>query len=413
MARSGVERSQRPCVGFVGTCLPRQCGIATFTYDLSQALTSITGKESKHIIAAVNDRPEGYDYPAIVRVQINADDSHGYALAADYLNEYCSVVSLQHEFGIFGPRFGANVLHLLQWLRRPVIVTCHTVPTDPQPEKREILSEVVARTDRVVVMNRRAVDFMQALYGARYPQIACIGHGVHEVPFLEPPATKVRLGVDGKVLLTFGLLHREKGLEDMIEAMEQVLCERRDVTYVIAGATHPKILEVEGESYRRSLEGMVRRKGLADHVKFIDGFCDLSDLMAYLSETDVFVAPYLDHSRMTSGALSYAAGAGKAVVATPFHHAVELLGHGRGRLVPSRSPDALAGNVIDLLANERATTEMRRRLYNYTRGMVWRVVARDYLDLFEAVGRPRVKAAAVVRQAAVNKRPTVGGGPSK
>jgi glycosyltransferase involved in cell wall biosynthesis len=414
MARTDIERSQRPRVGFVGGCIPRPCGIATFTYDLATAVTRISDKDQRHVIAAVNDRPQGYEYPALVRVEINQNDAYDYALAAEYLNEFCSVVSLQHEFGIFGPRWGANVLHLLQWLRRPLVVTCHTVPVDPDPEQRDVLSEIVARADRVVVMNRRAVDFLQALYGARYRQIAYIQHGVHEVPFVEAPAKKTRFGVAGPVLLTFGLLHREKGLEYMIEAMAEVVREHPDATYVIVGATHPRWVEVEGEAYRRSLQGKVRRLGLRGRVRFIDGFCDLSDLIAYLAETDIFVAPYLDASRMTSGALSYAAGAGKAVVATPFLHALELLADGRGRLVPSRSAQALSKTVLDLMADERGTSAMRRRIYTYTRRMVWRSVAREYHRLFDAVGaRPLKLAPAVQPLVAQKRRPAVTSGPSK
>jgi len=416
MARTDTERSQRPSVGFVGSCLPRPCGIATFTYDLFEAINSLSDTDQKHFIAAVNDRPQGYDYPDCVSVEIGVGDPYDYTLAAEYLNEFCSVVSVQHEFGIYGPRWGANVLHLLQRVRRPVVLTCHTVPIDPDPEQRDIFCEVVARADRIVVMNRRAIDFMQALYGARYRQIAHIGHGIHDVPFVDPPRKKARLGVDGPVLLTFGLMHREKGLEYMIEAMGKIVRERCDATYVIVGATHPRTLEIEGETYRRSLEDKVRRMGLGDNVKFIDGFCDLSDLMAYLAETDIFVAPYLDRTRMTSGALSYAAGAGKAIVSTPYQHALELLAEGRGRLVPSRSADALARNVIDLLSDDRATAAMQRRMYKYMRGMVWPAVARDYLDLFETVVEAdrRPTLAPVVRPVLdQNRRPAVTGGPSK
>jgi glycosyltransferase involved in cell wall biosynthesis len=403
-------------VGFVGSCLPRPCGIGTFTYDLFEAVNGLSNKDQNHFIAAVNDRPQGYDYPDTVRVEIGVDDPNDYALAAEYLNEFCSVVNVQHEFGIYGPRWGANVLHLLQRLRRPVVLTCHTVPIDPDPEQRDIFCEVVARADRIVVMNRRAIDFMQALYGARYRQIAHIGHGIHDVPFVDPPRKKARLGVDGPVLLTFGLMHREKGLEYMIEAMGKIVRERPNATYVIVGATHPRTVEIEGESYRRSLEAKVRRLGLGDNVKFIDGFCDLSDLMAYFAETDIFVAPYLDQTRMTSGALSYAAGSGKAIVSTPYQHALELLAEGRGLLVPSRSADALARNVIDLLSDERAMAAMRRRMYKYTRGMVWQVVARDYMGLFEAVGETdrRPKTTPVVQPFVEQKqRPAVTGGPSK
>jgi glycosyltransferase involved in cell wall biosynthesis len=234
--------------------------------------------------------------------------------------------------------------------------------------------------------------------------------------FVDPPRKKPRLGVDGPVLLTFGLMHREKGLEYMIEAMGKIVRECGDATYVVVGATHPRTLEIEGESYRRSLEGKVRRMGLENNVKFIDGFCDLEELMAYLAETDIFVAPYLDQTRMTSGALSYAAGVGKAIVSTPFQHALELLDGGRGRLVPSRSADALARTVIDLLSDERATDAMRRRVYKHMRDMVWHSVAREYLELFEAVVETdqRLEITPVVRPVVDQKRPpAVSSGPSK
>jgi glycosyltransferase involved in cell wall biosynthesis len=414
MAESDVLGSQRSGVGIVGCCLPRQCGIATFTYDLVEAIAQVSDNDQSFVIAAMNDRPEGYDYPDRVKVEIDVDQPYDYSLAADYLNEFCSVVSLQHEFGIYGRPWGANILHLVRSLRRPLVVTCHTVPVNPDPDQREIFREVVARADRLVVMNRCAVDFLQALYGARYRQIVHIHHGIHDVPFVDPPAKKKSFGVDGPVLLTFGLLHREKGLEYVIEALPAVVRERPDVTYVIAGATHPRVLEVEGESYRRGLGGKAKMLGVADNVLFLRGFCDLPNLMKYLTETDIFVAPYLDQDRMTSGALSYALGAGKAVVATPFLHAQELLAGGRGRVVPARRPDALARQVLDLLSNKRDTHDMRRRAYAYTRNMLWPVVARDYLQLFDTVRAVSLKVAPLAKPlAAAKTRPAVSAGPSK
>jgi glycosyltransferase involved in cell wall biosynthesis len=414
MTQSDVTRSQRPGVGFVGCCLPRACGIATFTYDLYESVAQASDKDQSPFIIAMNDRPDGYDYPDCVKVEIDVDDPYDYSLAAEYLNEYCSAVCLQHEFGIFGLPWGENVLDLLRGLRIPLVVTCHTVSIDPDPDQRRVFREVVARADRLVVMNRRAVDFLQALYGARYDQIDYIRHGIHDVPFGNPPFEKKSFGVHGPVLLTFGLLNRNKGLEYMIDAMATIVRQRPDVTYVIAGATHPRIVEAEGETYRTSLQGKARHLGLENNVKFIDGFFDLSELMAYLVETDIFVAPYLSLDQMTSGALSYAVGAGKAVVATPFLHARELLADGRGRLVPVRSAKALARNVLDLLDDERATNAIRRRAYSHTRDMVWRVVAREYSRVFESVREKTPKMIPLAQPLAVTKqRSTVAGGPSK
>lgn len=414
MTDSDVNRPRRPGVGFVGCCLPRPCGIATFTYDLVEAIDSVSDKSQTFFITAVNDREERYLYPDRVKVEIEVDDALDYTLAAEYLNEFCSAVCLQHEFGIFGLPWGENVLHLVRWLRRPLVVTCHTVPIDPEPEQREIFSEIVGRADRLVVMNRRAVDFLQALYGARYSKIVHIRHGIHEVPFADTPVEKKSFGVKGPVLLTFGLLGRNKGLEYMIDAMAEIVSERPDVTYVIAGATHPRIVEQEGESYRRSLKGRIRRLGLENNVRFIDKFIDLSDLMGYLADTDVFVAPYLNLEQMTSGALSYAAGAGKAVVATPFLHAKELLAGGRGRLVPARCSSALARHVVDLLSDKRRTDEMRRRVYGYTRQMVWPKVAREYLGVFDAVRQKRPMTIPLSQPVAATwSRRDYVGGPSK
>ena len=414
MARSGTGRPQPPGVGFVGCCLPRQCGIATFTYDLVEAVAGRTGGNQRHVIAAMNDRPGGYDYPARVGVQINVDDPNDYTLAAAYLNEHCSVVNLQHEFGIFGSPWGENVLHLIRWLKRPLVVTCHTVAIDPEPEQREVFAQIVARADRLIVMNPRAIDFLQAHYGARYGQIEYVRHGVHDVPFRNPPVDKKKLGLRGPVLLTFGLLSRPKGIEYMIDAMVEISRERPDATYVVVGATHPHVVRHEGESYRHGLMARVKKLGLEKHVRFIDGFADLTDLIAYLQETDIFVAPYLSLGQMTSGALSYAAGAGKAVVSTPFIHAKELLADGRGRLVPVRSAQALSRNVLDLISDKPATDRMRRRLYQYTRSMVWGAVAREYVRIFDAVAKRPPRGVPLVQSMPVTKqRPTVAGGPSK
>ncbi len=397
---SDVSRTKNRRYALVGCCLPRRCGIATFTYDLAEAAARQSEETQSVFIVAVNDRQEGYAYPERVSLEIDYNDPHEYKLAAEYLNDSCDVVCLQHEFGLFGLPWGNNVLHLLRRLRRPLVVTCHTVPVDPDPDQRRVFSEIVGLSDRLVVMNELAVDFLQALYGAHYGQIVCFRHGVHDVPFGQPPDRKPSLGVDGPVLMTFGLIGRSKGLECAIDAMSEIVRDRPETCYVIAGRTHPRIVEVEGESYRRSLQGRVRRLGLENNVKFIDKFSELIDLKKYLEETDIFLAPYLDMDQMTSGALAYAAGAGKAIVATPFLHARELLADGRGALTPVGNPHAMARHVLDLLSDPRETAEMRRRVYRYTRSMVWDVVARQYLGLFDSMRLQKHKTAPMTQQAA-------------
>ena len=384
-------------IGFVGTYIPRRCGIATFTFDLAEAVARVVGPRKPVYVVAMNENADGYPYPSRVKLQIQQDDVTHYLRAARFLNERCGVVSLQHEFGIFGGEAGSLVLRLIEKLRIPLVVTCHTVYGEPEADKRDVMREIVAAADKLVVMDRRGIDFLQSIYGARPEQIAYVRHGIHDIPFQDPPYEKTVFGASGPVILTFGLLHRNKGIEYMIDAMATIVRSRPDVTYVVAGQTHPAIVRQEGESYRQSLEARVSELGLQSRVKFIDRFAELSDLMTYLSQADMFAAPYLFLDQMTSGALSYAVGAGNAVIATPFHHAKELLAEGRGCLVPVGDPASLANAVLDLLENKTKMNEMRRKAYEHTRGMVWPVVAREYVGVFRRVSR-KLAASASIRQ---------------
>lgn len=373
---------------FVGTYLPRRCGIATFTFDLSEAVTRVQRSADPVVIVAVNDRLEGYPYTQRVKCQIQCDDPADFVRAAHYLNAHSRVVSLQHEFGIFGPDSGSNVLRLLEEIRVPVVVTCHTVLQHPDRGQKNVLKEVAARADRLIVMNTLAVRCLEDVYGADPERVIYIGHGIHDVPMADPLYRKKVFGVLGRVLLTFGLIHRNKGIEVAIEAMARIVGVRSDVTYVIAGQTHPAVLIEEGESYRRELERQVIDLGLENHVMFIDRFLDLASLMAYLRETDIFVAPYLTMDHMTSGALSYAVGTGNAVVASPFLHAQELLAGGRGKIVAAGDVVGLADTILDLLENQHATDAMRRTAYAHSRRMVWPAVAAEYVDVFDRISRP-------------------------
>jgi glycosyltransferase involved in cell wall biosynthesis len=387
MALTDKAAAGSEAIALVGTYLPRCCGIATFTYDLAEAVSQTHPDRAPVIVAAMDDMPGGYTYPKRVKMQIQCDVAEDYSRAAEYLNRHTRVVSLQHEYGIFGGRCGENVLDLLRRLRVPIVVTCHTVYPQPDSEKKEVFDEIVSRADRLIVMNRHAIPYLESIHGARRDQIVYIRHWIHDVPFIDSPVRKRVFDVNGRVLLTFGLLHRNKGLEQVVEAMVTIVRARADATYVIAGATHPAIKREEGEAYRKELKRQVKALGLEHHVKFIDRFAELSDLMAYLQETDVFVAPYVNLDHMTSGPLSYAVGAGKAVVATPFFHARELLANGRGRFVPVGDSLDLADVVLDLLNNRRATDAMRRRAYAHSRGMIWPVIAQEYVRVFDDVAR--------------------------
>jgi len=372
-------------IAFVGNCLPRACGIATFTFDLAEATAGAIAHGFVRIVA-INDDPRGYRYPARVTRTIRQEKADDYAVAADYLDAAgFDAVSLQHEFGIFGGEWGSHILTLLRRLRRPVVVTCHTVPVTPEPTQREILREIGAIAKKLVVMNKAAIGLLEDLYNVPRAKIAYIRHGVHDVPFTDPPATREMLGVRGRVLLTFGLLHRNKGIEQVIDAMPSILRTHPDTTYVILGATHPNVLRKEGEAYRNELQRRARRQGVHDKVVFLDRFVELRELLSYLAETDIFIAPYVTLDHITSGALAYAVGAGKAVVATPFLHARELLADGRGRFVPPGDAESLASEVSSLLSDEKAMRAMRREAYLHTRPMVWSRTAEAYLRLFSEV----------------------------
>jgi glycosyltransferase involved in cell wall biosynthesis len=379
-------------VAFVGTHLPRRCGIATFTTDLADAVARRLSPQTSVSVTVVNDTPTGYRYPGRVDFQIQQEHGPDYVRAAEFINESdADVVCIQHEFGIFGGDGGEHVLSLIKRLRKPVVVTCHTVPEFPIDNQEFVLRGIVKSAARVVVMSERARSLITSRYGAEPDKVAVIPHGVHPFPFVEPDSHKGRLHLCGRnVLLTFGLLHRHKGIEHMIDAMPEVLEHHPDACYVVLGATHPVVKRDEGESYRESLVERVYRMGLSDHVHFQPDFVVLPRLLEFIGAADVCVMPYLALEQATSGVLAYAMAMGRAVVSTPTRYATEMLAEGRGRIVPPGNPSALADEIIGLLADERGTMMMRRRAYGFGRLMTWPVVGSAYVRLFEEVtARPR------------------------
>jgi glycosyltransferase involved in cell wall biosynthesis len=374
-------------IAFLGNYLPRACGIATFTHDLATTVARQVGGDQPVIVAAMNDLPEGYSYPDIVKFELRQDYQIDYSRAADFLNfSHIDIVSLQHEYGIYGGEYGSNVLTFLRDLNRPAVVTCHTVLEHPKRQQKEVLAEIAAHSQKLVVMSRRAYGFLENAYSIPRNKLAFIPHGIHDTPFIDPNYYKDKFGVEGRrVLLTFGLITPAKGIEYVIEALPQIVERHPKTTYVILGTTHPAVIREQGESYRLSLQRRVRELGLEENVLFYPLFVEIEELLEYLGATDIFVTPYLHLEQITSGALAYAMGAGKAVVSTPYWHAEELLADERGCLVPPRNSDALAREIIGLLDDEVKLSAMRKRAYTYCRGMVWSAVARNYLDLFDEV----------------------------
>lgn len=374
-------------IAFLGNYLPRACGIATFTHDLATAVARQVAGDQPVVVAAMNDRPEGYSYPDIVKFELRQEFQFDYSRAADFLNfSHIDVVSLQHEYGIYGGDYGSNVLTFLRDLNRPAVVTCHTVLKNPKRQQKEVLAEIAALSQKLVVMSQRAFGFLEDAYDIPRNKIAFIPHGIHDTPFIDPNYYKDKFGVEGRrVLLTFGLITPTKGIEYAIEALSQIVEQHPNTTYVILGATHPAEIQRQGESYRLSLQRRVRDLGLEGNVLFYPRFVDLEELLEYLGATDIFVTPYLHLEQITSGALAYAMGTGKAVVSTPYWHAEELLADDRGCLVPPRDSEALAREITGLLDDEVKLSAMRKRAYIHCRGMVWSAVARSYLDLFDEV----------------------------
>jgi glycosyltransferase involved in cell wall biosynthesis len=371
-------------IGFIGNYLPRQCGIATFTTDLCEAIAvEYTGTTC--IALPVNDIEAGYDYPDRVRFELTEKDIDSYRRAADFLNtNNVDIVSVQFEYGIFGGRAGSHILALLRELRMPVVTTLHTILREPDPEQRRVLEEVAALSDRLVVMSKRGAEFLQEIYRVRPEKIDLIPHGIPDLPFVDPSFHKDLFGVEGKiVLLSFGLLSANKGIENVIAALPKILERYPNVVYMVVGATHPHVVRNEGETYRLSLQWMAQEKGVEGQVIFYNRFVSLEELVKFIGAADIYITPYLNPAQIVSGTLAYTLGAGKAVISTPYWYAEEMLAEERGALVPFRDPAALAAQVIDLLDNEAKRHAMRKRAYLYGRQMVWPQVAQRYMENFE------------------------------
>ncbi|OGC91594.1 MAG: glycosyl transferase family 1 [candidate division Zixibacteria bacterium RBG_16_53_22] len=371
-------------VAFIGNYLPRHCGIATFTTDLCEAIAA-QYSQTTCIALPVNDIEAGYAYPTRVRFELAEKDIDSYRRAADFLNiNNVDLVSLQHEYGIYGGRAGSHILVLLRELRMPIVTTLHTILRDPDPDQRRVLKEVAALSDRLVVMSARGAEFLREVYGVLPEKIDLIPHGIPDVPFVDPSFHKDLFGVEGKiVLLSFGLLSANKGIENVIAALPSILARHPNVVYIILGATHPHVVRNEGETYRLSLQWLAQEKGVEGQVIFYDRFVSLEELVQFISAADIYITPYHAAAQITSGTLAYTVGAGKAVISTPFWYAEEILAEGRGALVPFRDPVALADQVISLLDNEAQRHAMRKRAYVFGREMIWPQVASRYMESFE------------------------------
>ena len=378
------EDSKVRKIAFVGNHLPRKCGIATFTSDLLAAVAAAY-PQSRCFSVSVNDIKGGYEYPEVVHFEIEEQDLSSYLRAADFLNiSDVDIVCLQHEFGIFGGPAGGHILALLRELGMPVVITFHTILREPKVDQRRVMHELVALSTRLVVMAERGRQMLQEIYQAPPAKIDLIPHGIPDVGFVDPTYFKDQFGVEGRVvLLTFGLLSPNKGIEYVLNALPHILAEFPDVVYIVLGATHPKELREHGEAYRLSLEILAKRNKLEKNVIFYNRFVELENLKEFIGAADFYITPYLNEAQITSGALAYTFGAGKVVVSTPYWHAAELLAEDRGVLVPFGDAPAIAREVIGLLRDDTRRHAIRKNAYKLGREMVWSNVARLYMRSFE------------------------------
>jgi glycosyltransferase involved in cell wall biosynthesis len=373
-------------ISFLGDFPPRQCGIATFTRDLHQAV-SRQRPEWTTPVMSVTDPGFRYDYPEVVRFELPERSFSSYQRAADFINlSHTDLLCIQHEFGIYGGPAGSHLLNLMRRLRLPVVTTLHTVLDNPTPEQRRVMEELVQQSDALVVMSERGRGILGSTYQVPPGKIHLIPHGIPDLPFVDPNFYKDQYGVAGRpMMLTFGLLSPGKGIEYGIQALPGILARHPDLVYVILGATHPNLVRAEGETYRLSLERLAQSLGVENNVIFVNRYVDDQQLMETIAAADIYLTPYLNPAQITSGTLAYCYGSGKAVVSTPYWHAEELLADGRGLLVPFCDGAAIAAAVNGLLDEPGRLHALRKQAWLAGREMVWAAVGERYAQLFEGL----------------------------
>ncbi len=352
----------------------------------------------------MSDRSD-YVYPERVCYEVTESDESAYAPAAEYINRYgYDVLSIQHEYGIFGGPAGSHLMGLVRDAKMPIVTTLHTVLREPSDEQRAVMDELLELSERVVVMSEKAVEFLVEVYGVSPDKIDMIPHGIPDIQESSGLELRKKLSIKGPMILTFGLLSMDKGIQYVIEAMPKIVREHPGAVYVVVGATHPNVRSSAGEVYRESLVALANDLGVSDNVRFVDRFVPTEELVEYLAAMDIYVTPYLNQKQITSGTLAYSVGAGKAVISTPYWYAEELLGEGRGVLVPFRDADAIAEAVLAIQRDPRAHDEMGRKAAEFGRKMLWPEVGKRYLESFA-----RAKRDSAQRRRSIHTEPLTAG----
>jgi len=376
-------------IAVIGNYLPRNCGIATFTTDLSIALAKELKVEQDLINIAMDDIPEGYDYPSPVKFRVQQNIQSDYYWAADYINvnQYETAI-LQHEYGIFGGEDGSYILHMLKSLKMPVLTNLHTVLENPTYGQRKVMDGLAKYSDRLLVMSKKAFDLLTRVYGIDREMVCFVPHGIPDVSYAKQGLHNKLFALENRdVILTFGLLGPNKGIENMIEALPAIVKKHPNATYLILGKTHPHILDKAGDSYRHGLQQLIKKLKMDKHVVFHNHFVELDTLVQYLQTSKIYSIPYLKKEQITSGTLAYALGVGAAIVSTPFWYAEELLADGRGCLVPFNDSAAMSNTINELLDNNKKRETMRLKAYNYGRNMIWKEVARQHFDIISDINK--------------------------
>ncbi len=370
-------------VAYVSTFPPRKCGIATFTADLFKTVDQLKLLKNQTVIS-IDGRRLFRPPTEATEHKIGRDFEEDYLLMADFLNHSSiDVVNIQHEFGIFGGEAGEYICSFLDRLKKPVATTLHTVLPVFEGKTLEVFEKIVNRSQALVVLNKTTKELMRS-HGVPDWKVRVIPHGCPDLPLVDSDSMKPKLGLQDRVVLsTFGLLSRGKGIENVLEALPEIVAREPKIVYYVLGVTHPQVRNVDGEEYRNMLHGMVKDLGLRDHVRFLNRFLSKPELYSYLQATDVYITPYLSPNQVSSGTLSYALAAGKAVVSTPYLHAKEALGDGRGVFCRFSDPDSIAQKVTALIEDRNLCMSIGQRAYIYSRAFTWPKIAKMYLDLFD------------------------------
>ncbi len=369
-------------IAFLGTYVPRECGIATFTKNIVDAV-DLLGEFAPARVISVNEIGTIYDYDSRVKQQIRQDFEEDYVQAARYVNSSrINAVNIQHEFGIYGGEAGKYVLSFLQNVHKPVVTTLHTVQPDFDSTARDVLRKILAQSKAVVVMAKAAKKILKN--DGLDEKINVVQHGCPDVPFVTSDSVKLSLGLKGRIILsTFGLINAGKGIEYVLQALPQLTKKYPNILYLVIGETHPEVRKIEGETYRMSLVKLVNQLGIRNNVSFHNRFLTKRELIRYLHATDIYITPYVGANQISSGTLVYALGAGKAIISTPYLHAKEALSHGRGLFCEFRNADSIAYGLRKLLENRELRKEMEKRAYRYSRSFTWAKVARRYADILK------------------------------